>query len=137
MKDLPTRVCRVGGTVETFDEPRRAYKKVVSLEGETVATLTIPSGTRVVYPAEESGSWNSSKLRVERCVVESIEGDVHRALSPVYRNTLYKEGWATEPDAFDPDTTTVSASGVHCFPDREGAENWSHRQPRQRRRATA
>lgn len=117
---LPSKVVREGGTVISFDEPRRAFKKV---SDERVATLIVPTGERIVYPVS-SGSWNNPKLRTERVIVDEIEGETDTARSIIDGETLYRVGHPVEPHEFCDDVEQVSAPGIHCFATRKGAEHW-------------
>lgn len=131
IRPLPSRVARYGGAVKTFDEPRFAFKKVTTETDDRVARLLILTGTRVVYPHKPSGSWNNTKLRVESAFVDDIEyvDRIERAPELVTQSICsdmeYESGTIVTPDEFDPDTSTVSAPGIHCFPTRKGAQHWS------------
>lgn len=124
---LPAKVVREGGTVMTFDEPRRAFKKVGRPDSDRdgyVCTLLVPEGARVVYPVKPSGSWNNEHLRVEEAIVDDIEGDRTEAYAATGTHFRYAEGERAVPDDFCADPSVVSAPGIHCFAVRTGAEHW-------------
>lgn len=125
--DLPTRVTRVGGAVKQFDEPRLAYKSVATeSDGHAVCTLIIPSGTKVVYPAKPSQSWNSNKLRTERAVVRDIDAAESRAVGPHARSFVYKVGSTVEAETFNSDPHSATGGGLYCFADERAARHWGN-----------
>lgn len=120
---LPAKVVREGGTVLTFEEPRRAFKKVDADGEEVVCTLIVPAGARVVYP-QSAGSWNNEHLRIEAASVHEIDADTTLARSIINPEFLYREGERVVPEQFSDDVTTPSAPGIHVFATRKGAEHW-------------
>lgn len=121
IEELPAKVVRVGGAVKTFDRWKKAYKKA---ENDVVITLLVPPQTRVVYPAAPKQSWNNSKLRLERAYVSNISGDSRVATSVCADDFTYHEHTLVYPHDFNPDPSKTSAPGIHCFPNRTGAEFW-------------
>ena len=129
----PVRVCRIGGAVKTFDEPREVWKKAHLPDRECLVRMELPAGERLVYPAKPSHSWNNTKLRASRVYVRAIEeidgGETPERIaeSPHVKGFQYRVGELAEPIGFCEDTSTVDGAGIHCFATREGAEWWGKR----------
>ncbi len=121
--EAPVRVSRVGGEVLTPSTEHIVYKKVGVEDGTSVATLRVPRTGTIVYP-DSSGSWNSTKIRVDEALVADIEGEYDTAYSLREPSFEYTVGELVEPSEFSSDPTTVSAPGIHCFPTRAGAVHW-------------
>lgn len=124
LTELPTRVARVGGSVETFEHPKMGYKVVSAAGEDAIAELMVPPKTPVVYPKRESGSWNHTFIRAAVVQTLNIEAETSVGRSINRDDYYYIEGDYTIPDAFSDSTETVSAPGVHLFPERSAAENY-------------
>lgn len=123
IEDLPDRVSREGGGVLVFESERAGYKAVQTQSGPTVCTVEIPSGTCVVFPHSESGSWNKTHVRTSEVLPIHFENHEFRGWSPISTNLEYSVGEPTQAE-LNKDPMKVSAQGIHLFTNRLGAEYW-------------
>ena len=128
--NCPTRVARSGGSVETFETTRYAFKKAGTDSDPTIVTLAVQPGDRVVYPAKPSSAWNNTNIRLEQAEVVSIrtcDGRARQQTSSLFADGFeYRVGETVEPESFSTDTLCVDAPGIHAHPDPKCTLNYCY-----------